>query len=125
MIKKSIFIYLILILAFIFYWFELKPAQIKHECSWIKIIKRGKPGHPSFSKEELIKKGLLKNCPTPIQKIKDSVWTLKESENSICNEYNEKIIKEYSKERKPEPTKIEWRKATKDEYEFCLHDKGL
>lgn len=34
--KKILVLLLIIVASFLFYWFELRPAKIRHDCSWIQ-----------------------------------------------------------------------------------------
>ena len=126
---KNVFIILLAIISVsvsLFYWFQLRPAQIKHDCSWVKVIEPAVPAHPAMTKEELMKKGLIKPCPTikpkPISGYYDAAFEKHRAE-VLCP--NKQIIEKYSKSSEAIPEKINWRKATEEEYRFCLRDKGL
>ena len=51
----------------LFYWFQIRPANIKHACSWTKEYVGGEPARPAMSEKEARSKGLLKDCsPRPL-----------------------------------------------------------
>jgi len=135
-------ILLLIILSLSFYWFAWRPAQIKHDCSWIKIVEAAVPAYPALTEDELRKQGIITACPTPLPTqiptqnsttgYYDKAFEERRikiiSENffiNICNEENIKTITKYSKPREAIPKKENWRKATDEEYKFCLRDKGL
>lgn len=124
MTKKTLFLSVIVVGITLFYWLQLRPVQIRHDCSWKKVIEPAKPAYPALTEEELKTKGMIVACPTPLP-FSATVWDLQQAKASICRENNEKIINEYSVAREAIPEKENWRQATKEEYQFCLHDKGL
>lgn len=34
--KKILILFFIIVGALLFYWYELRPAQIRHDCSWVQ-----------------------------------------------------------------------------------------
>jgi len=42
----------LIIASFLFYWFELRPAEIMHDCSWVEVHENEKPANPGITKEE-------------------------------------------------------------------------
>lgn len=103
----------ILLEIFSFYWFQIRPAKIKHDCSWVKKHSDATPAKRGLTKEDLQEVGLLQDCDH-----------LSEVEKLVCSYQNAKTIDE-NKPQKSTPAKDWWIKATKEEYQFCLHDKGL
>jgi len=60
-----------------------------------------------------------------IKKTKKNLSIFKKSFTEECEWKNEKTIEDY-KSSKPEESEKEWQvKASSEEYEFCLYDKGL
>jgi len=103
--------------GFAFYWYEIRPAKIKRDCSWIKHHTDAVPERPSMTVEELETKGLIKECE---ESPKYELFT-----EFNCEEENKRTIEKYKSPKVAEPAK-DWQvKATKEEYEFCLHDSGL
>ncbi len=122
--KLGLGLSIVLIMGGLFYWFQFRPAQIKHDCSWVKQISWAKPAEPAMTEAQLKLKGMLEDC---------SKWDfIKTRPNSslsglqdYCESDNKRKVEEY-KNGKPEvPAKEWWRKAKTEEYQFCLHDKGL
>lgn len=124
-----------IILGGLFYWYEYRPSRIKHDCSWVKFTEGGQAERPALTEAELKAKGLLKDCA----KLKEQSERIpaansfstklldeaiqKESDNCLAD--NKWTVEDY-KTTKPEiPSKEKWREATSQEYQFCLHDKGL
>lgn len=108
---------LILIIAFVgsaFYWFSWKPAQIRHNCSWIKMHEDAipaKPFVPAPSKEEIkASQKAINDC---------------EARGGIfCGMF--RIVETSSQSAQPERPAKDWlREATRAEYDFCIHEKGL
>lgn len=117
-------------LAGLFYWYQVRPSQIKHSCSWVKVTEPAIPSYPMMNEEQLREKGMLRSCQSTslelVQEVRNEI--LKEinvSRKRVCEDSNRKIIDEYSLARDAVPEKISWRKSTNEEYSFCLHDKGL
>lgn len=101
-----ILLVLLLILGW-FYWFELRPARIKHNCSWVSRHSDAVPavvGMTEKEKQEATKR--TQECEA--QGIR------------FCFEFHDNW------DSKPAiPAKDWWEPATPQEYSFCLHDKGL
>ena len=49
-----------------FYWFQYRPSQIKHECSWVKQHSDAVPARPAMTKDELIHQGIIRSCKAEI-----------------------------------------------------------
>ena len=56
--------------SLLFYWYQVRPSQIKHECSWVKMHDEAKPGRPAMTKEQLIAKGIIRSCQKEIDVLK-------------------------------------------------------
>jgi hypothetical protein len=143
---------LLLITACLFYWYQWRPAQIKHQCSWVKRHSAGVPGRPAMTKDELIAKGMIRSCQKDIAALKKvdpganyslgdmSVHaTFTPSTDGLiramigdplydatsCIEDGNKVIADYKTPRKAIPAKDWYEQADDGEYKFCLHDNGL
>jgi len=119
----------------LFYWYEYRPSRIKHDCSWVKYMEGGQVERPTLSENELKEKGLLKDC----MKLKEQSEKIpaansysakllnetiqKESDNCLAD--NKWLIEDYKSTKPAVPSMEKWRQATSQEYQFCLHDKGL
>ena len=96
--KISILVIFLFIIGSTLYWFEWRPAQIRHNCSWIK--------RHSDAKSEITQ----------------------EQYNKCEEEYSGSMfMAKYScEEPQPFVPARNWlEKANKDEYNFCIHEKGL
>jgi len=97
------------ILGGLFYWYQWRPAQIRHDCSGTKM-------HSDAVMEMTQQQADIdnQNCINTEKSKPD--FNPNNSFNFIfCDE----------KARSPEPAKDWYEAATKDAYEFCLHNKGL
>lgn len=132
--KSKILLSLLLIAlsSLLFYWFQLRPTQIKHFCSWVKQTSNTIPYRPAVSEEQLKNEGKIKECgkaPTEQPPFDSSSLDFNIRRGNIfyesCVENNKSVISEYTKEQKEVPAKVWYEEASKEEYAFCLHDKGL
>ena len=107
---STIFI-LALLASFLFYWFELRPKNIMHDCSWVEVHERAKPADPGITEGEAEnnRQACFDSCA--------------QENNNIC------LCKFLSFESRPpspaEPAKSWWRKASENQYRFCIREKGL
>jgi len=135
--KKLIFPLLIFlgIGVICFYWYEMRPSKIKHDCSWI-IDRReeAKEAIPAMTESELKEKGWLPDCSqekidADIKKstgvYKDFLIRKKDFTLESCKVDYQKKIEEYKNNRPATEARDIWRKTTNEEYIFCLRDKGL
>ena len=114
LLKISLFtVFLIAtIFTILFYWFAIRPSQIKKKCSWVTV-----KAYTQEEKDEA-KKYLYDNCPV------DSI--------------EDRVIFKYSKEISPECKEKRWifmyapvgdknrkRSANDEEYKKCLRENGL
>jgi len=136
----------------LFYWYQIRPAQIRHDCSWVKHHSGAVPARPALTKEELIAKGIIRSCKaeiealykvmpsatyelgdnnvhaTPLSTIDGKFRAMSDDplwEATSCIEDGNKVIAEYKSPRIAIPAKVWHEKADEDEYRFCLHDNGL
>lgn len=85
----------------VFYWFEWRPAKIRHDCSWVK-------RHADAASE----------------------ITQKQHDECIANLTSSERGGIYSdflcgSVRSAQPAKDWWEEAIKPEYDFCIHERGL
>jgi len=105
-----------------FYWFQIRPAQIKHDCSWVKKHEDAVAEKPGMTMEELQANNILKDCSNLPSYSGGVIAPLYNSFD--CNRENVLVTDKYLKvPGKPAKDWVE--KATDEEYKFCLHDKGL
>lgn len=104
-----------------FYWFQYRPAKIRHDCSWVKRHEDAIPAIPSKTVEELKAEGLIKDC----KKEPKTNYKYLPQLNESCEYFNNQIIQKYKSSKPAEPAKDWWEEATEQEYKFCLHNKGL
>lgn len=135
-IERFVFPVLIFLLigGIFFYWYEIRPAIIKHDCSWvIDRHENAKEAVPAMTEAQLKEKGWLPDC--------NVLESEKDIENAIlgesflirkrkilisnCKNDYQKKIEEYKKDQSATEARDVWRKTTNEEYIFCLHDKGL
>ncbi|PIR92442.1 hypothetical protein COU01_01745 [Candidatus Falkowbacteria bacterium CG10_big_fil_rev_8_21_14_0_10_44_15] len=116
---------LIIVSLGLFYWYEIRPAKIKHDCSWIKQHSDAIPEKQPMTKEELLNAGLIEDCDKKYLDNEYSTEFFGNISKELCQKKVKSVINEYSSYKPYEPAK-EWKvKASNEEYEFCLHDKGL
>lgn len=131
--RQILFILLLSLITLIglFYWFQIRPTQIKHDCSWVKKHSDSIPAKQGLTVEQLRAKGLIKNCSSDSNEKLDINAFLDNKQlfgtrrkEILCQYDNSEIIKN-NKSQKYIPSKDWFVKASKEEYQFCLHDKGL
>lgn len=114
-----------------FYWFQWRPTQIKHDCSWVKWTKAMVPSRPAMTENEVKEKGLLEDCTLPTPKPNkisievEKFWADLNISPETCEQKNKRIIDELSRASEVIPAREGWNKSTDEEYKFCLRDKGL
>src|ERR1035437_9263086 len=89
----------LLVVTALFYWFQLRPAQIKHDCSWIKMHANAIAEKIGKTESQLREEGKLKVCPTPLplnngslsESFLDNLNNRRDS--AYCNGNNQDIIK--------------------------------
>lgn len=122
--KKNILgsVLLLTIASGLFYWYEIRPAKIRHDCSWVKQTSPAISGRPAMTVEELTREGKLQNCD--LNQNNQNEWWVNRS-ISLCEAHNEALIKEYSVPVQAQPVKEWWEEARPEEYKLCLHSQGL
>lgn len=112
--KVYIFVSLVIacgMLGGAFYWYQLRPAQIRHDCSWTKVHQEMRPALTQAEIDIENKEKSNKDCgPAPSNGL-DFCRMLKDTPS-----------------RQPQgaaPASDYYRQANDSEYKFCLHDKGL
>jgi hypothetical protein len=103
MSKKLLIIIVILVIVlagFAFFWYEWRPAKIKHDCSWVKRHSDPIPERLPKSQEEI--DACKKEC----------------SGQPFC-------CLAFSLSHPAIPEKNWWEEASPEEYIFCIHEKGL
>jgi len=110
--KRGTILVVLIIIGGFFYWHELRPAQIKKECSWVKVVI---PEQQQVTKEEALASLESEEYKECLEKNKNNIGGYK----SPCDILYLKKEQDYISE------KIYYREAQKTEYDFCLHSKGL
>ena len=96
-----------------FYWFQWRPTRIKHDCSWVE-------GHSDAISE--VTQGQYDECYNGCR-IRAEASGIESFDGKIlhissfpcsCNQPHPAL-----------PAKDWWEKASKTEYDFCIHEKGL
>lgn len=120
--KTALLVFFLLIIGGLFCWYELRPAKVKHDCSWHKVVDAA---IPAISKEEAdASKVAYDKCIEDNNKKKEeankngTAWDKFNLSEYLCDH-----LKKYERPFVPERT---WYREAKDEeYDFCLHEKGL
>jgi hypothetical protein len=109
-----------LILAGWFYWFEYRPAKIRQDCSWTKHIISAQPVQPAVTKEDVAQ------AHREYEDCKD-----KSNKNNTLGgawwcDLNLKNASQYESPEIPaKPESSYYGEAEGNEYDFCIHEKGL
>ena len=128
---------LLLISSGVFYWFQVRPTKIKHECSWVKTHFDKVPAKPAKTEEEvfveskLSKEDFERALGLARGEIKPRTGTAKgmsglpvSFEDHRLSVFGDGFVKQM--QESPEvPARDETRQAKDEEYRFCLRDKGL
>lgn len=99
---------LIIVIGFSFFWFEMRPAKIKHDCSWVLSHVDEMPADKGVTKEQADMENKKINCT--------------ESDTPRICELSKVQVRPA---RVAIPAKDYYRQASEKEYIFCLRDKGL
>lgn len=129
---KNLFVnkfYILTILIFVlvvgvFYWFAYRPARIKHNCSWVRMVSPATPIIPAITKDEASNSQLEYNkCVASESKPENnqgvgyrSMWA-----DFACGH----LLKKESPIVPAKSEQVWYRKANKTEYDFCIHESGL
>ena len=109
--NKNIIIISVIILGFLFYWFQLRPISIKKNCSLVTEVIKADAG---ITKEQ-------------------AIANKKELDRRITGIYSSGELSSFGRiqllrnsiERPPQPERKETNEATKKEYDSCLRQHGL
>jgi len=104
--KTSIIIITIVMVGSAFYWYELRPSKIKHDCSWVK-----KYAEPWAE----VTQAQYDEC-------------INECNNRPKGDYGKIFLSPLCLCQEPHPYRPAinwWEPATKTQYDFCIHEKGL
>jgi hypothetical protein len=114
--KKAIIFLICIFLLVIYlgmYWFQFRPANIRHECSWIKVSTNFVPEVTQEQAYEINTKCL--------ERKKNEVISTDSSLDRL-------FASLFTCDKKPspaEPAKTWYRAAETSEYQFCIHSHGL
>ena len=111
-----------------FYWFQIRPAQIKHDCSWIEVHEKAIHASPGVPIEEV--EASRRDNPQCKDWSHGSLSIPRSGYQSVFQNNGADLdcfylIKNYKAPQAAQPAKDWWRAASSQEYQFCLHDKGL
>lgn len=126
--KTLLTIFILLIVSAVFYWFQIRPSKIKHDCSWIAHHEDAVPERQAMTEEELREKGMLEDCdryPNYADPQGSVVQSLEASRGRICRNNNQYKIEDYKNSKPAKPARDWYEASTDSEYKFCLRDKGL
>ncbi len=105
-LKIGIVLILIFVIGGVFYWYELRPAKIKHDCSWIERYSDAIPERTQAQYDQCI---MLRNIKPP-------------SGSAFADFVNSSFCET---SHPAEPAKSWWERSSKQYYDFCIHEKGL
>jgi hypothetical protein len=99
---------LLIVAAIPFYWYQVRPASIRHDCSWIL---------DHHEKQQAITQSDINN---EIDKYCTSSSTMPSTFSKLnCDAAKSTQLKAEM------PASDYYRKASENEYKFCLHERGL
>lgn len=112
--NKNVVIVVIVISGLLFYWFQLRPSNIKKSCSWIT---ETIPADAGITKEQAeVNKKTYEECLA-------SNWKCVRTKEQL--NLGRIGLERDGVERMPQPETEETRDATKKEYDLCLRQNGL
>lgn len=125
--KKS-FILIVLILFIIsvmFYWFAYRPSKIRHDCSWVRMVNPATIAKPAITEED-IKNSQLEydKCVkelAELNKYNTGYKRIFTNDGIMCDD----LLKKERPFIPAKPERIWYKKARENEYNFCIHEKGL
>ena len=95
------------VFGFLFYWFEIRPFKIRHDCAWTKMHSDEVPAYTQAQADID-----NQNCLASLQK--------------QTNQFNFHLGGECGAQPRPaQPAKVWYDPASSAEYQQCLHDKGF
>lgn len=121
--KLSVLISIVIvIIVFIgaFYWFELRPVKIKHDCSWVE--KYSNPV-PEITKQQYDKCVVDQQQKSNERKKDYADCKARTPSSFFCDLFLDPGS--CANPRPAEPIKSWWEPASKAQYDFCIHEKGL
>jgi len=121
---NQIFIFIlfsVIIISGVFYWFAYRPAKIRHDCSWFKVITPAAPAKPAITKDEAVTSQLKYN-----ECINNQIKTDNPFLDALNNKYHcDGLLKQETPAIPAKPETYWYREAKKAEYDFCIREKGL
>lgn len=125
---------LIATVSICFYWFELRPAKIRSDCSRVKHHQDAVPERSIKTEKELLDLGIIEDCSAiqnmlskPSSTLSDQylAYLQKKEEQIPCRERNKGIIEDYKTLIPATPAKDWFSPAKEATYVFCLRDHGI
>ncbi len=135
-IYNKSFVFTILVLFLIggmFYWFAYRPTKIRHDCSWVRVVDPATPAEPAITSEDAQNSRLeYDKCIASQAQPKNSQGGRKRMFNddgTIVDPFAGLFCGNLLKQERPplpaKPEKVWYREVNKDEYNFCIHERGL
>lgn len=121
----AILIFVLVVVVEAFGWFEIRPSNIKHECSWVRMVDPAIPAEPAITKEEAENSKLEYNRCISNQTVPENDgWAQAnlEAKRAMCERF---VLKQERQAILAQPEHEWYRKARETEYNFCIHEKGL
>ena len=113
--RRKYVILVIIILGSAFYWYEWRPVQIRHDCSWKKVHHDFEPAKPGLTDLEKIDR--IAACKAE---------RAKDNQHMFLNIFTcEEIVGKNAEPVAEKPAWDKWVKTSDSEYKFCLRDRGL
>ncbi len=116
--NKNVLIIVVIILGLAFYWFQLRPTNIKKSCSWTTEQIEADAGITKEQAEQNIDS--FKNKCDITKTYSTGYQGLGKVQSVECF-----LLQSNSTERPPKPEREEVSEATKNEYDMCLREHGL
>jgi len=104
---KYIILIVLIVLGLDFYWHQVRPTWIMHECSWVKEVNPATLDGGLYE-QYLREKNVDLSYSHYLQERKPSSLRMNGSTSTPV-----------------QPEQVVSRHANKSEYDFCLHDNGL
>lgn len=99
-----------------FYWYAYRPSKIRHDCSWEK---RHSNAILAITQEQYDK--CLESCKN--NESADKLSQFKEKYGLKLSTFPDCIF--CDKPHSAQSAKNWWEPASKNQYDFCIHEKGL
>lgn len=105
----TLIILLVIVGSTSFYWFQWRPTQIKHACSWVKMHTAAIPAKPAITEHGEYTSSGIQILPGSL----------------LAKDYKTSYPS-YTQPAKPAIPAKDWTQpAMEQQYEFCLHNNGL